>query len=136
MPAIQVDKNLIVETKINKEGIKFYNIDNAPFEIYGVWREGDRYYRVPADVAEATSKNLIQKSTQTAGGRVRFKTDSPYVAVRVNLHNVEQNSMMTVTSTMGLDIYADGAFVGAFCPPFNQLDGYMVQHSSGIFEVL
>ncbi|MBQ8879452.1 MAG: hypothetical protein IJY69_01265 [Clostridia bacterium] len=125
MPAVQVDKNLIVKTTIEKEGIKFYNIDEEPFKIYGVWKEGDRYYRVPSDVAEATSKNLVQKSTQTAGGRVRFKTDSPYVAVKVNLHNVEQNSMMTVCSTMGLDIYADGVFAGGFFPPFDQNEGNM-----------
>ncbi len=125
MPANQVDKNLVVQTTIQKEGIKFYNIDDEPFKIYGVWRDGDRYYRIPADVAAATSNNLVQKSTQTAGGRLRFKTDSSYVAVKLNLHNVEQISMMTVTGTMGLDLYTDGAFVGSFCPPFNQLDGDM-----------
>ena len=123
MTAKQVDKNLIVGEKINRPGICFYDIDAAPFSIHGVWRDGDRYYRVPMSVAEATSKNLIQKCSQTAGGRLRFKTDSSYVAIKIQLHNVEQIERMTVVGTMGLDLYADGKYAGTFFPPFDQLEG-------------
>ena len=121
--ANQVDKNMIVPTKISVEGIKFYDIDDSPFKIYGVWRDGDMYYRVPRPVAETVSKNIIQKCSQTAGGRVRFKTNSPYVAVKLDLHNVEQIAMMTVVGTMGLDVYADGVFKKSLLPPFHQGEG-------------
>ena len=84
MPAVQVDKNLIVKTTIEKEGIKFYNIDEEPFKIYGVWKEGDRYYRVPSDVAEATSKNLVQKHFQ-----------------------IDENGIVTIPQRPGLGIEID-----------------------------
>ena len=119
----QVDKNMIIATKIEKEGIAFHSIDNEPFKIYGVWRTGDRYYRVPREIAVTVSKNINQKCDQTAGGRVRFKTNSPYVAVKVTLHNVEQIAMMAVSGSMGLDIYSNGVFAGSFRPPFHQGEG-------------
>lgn len=125
MAARQVDENMIIPEKISIEGIKFYSIDEAPFKIYGVWRDGDMYYRVPRPVAETVSKNLIQKCSQTAGGRVRFKTNSPYVAVKLELHNVEQIAMMTVVGTMGLDVYCDGVFAKPLLPPFHQNEGNM-----------
>lgn len=125
MAANQVDKNMIVPEKITVEGIKFYDIDESPFKIYGVWRDGDMYYRVPRAVAETVSKNVTQKCSQTAGGRVRFKTNSPYVAVKLELHNVEQIAMMTVVGTMGLDVYADGVFKKPLLPPFHQNEGNM-----------
>ena len=125
MAAKQVDENMIIPEKISIEGIKFYNIDNEPFKIYGVWRDGDMYYRVPRAVAETVSKNVTQKCSQTAGGRVRFKTNSPYVAVKLELHNVEQIAMMTVVGTMGLDVYCDGVFKKPLLPPFHQNEGNM-----------
>ena len=114
---------MIIPTKLTKEGICFYSVDEAPFSLHGVWRDGDMYYRVPRKVAETVSANVTQKCSQTAGGRIRFKTNSSYVAVKLTLHNVEQIAMMTVVGTMGLDIYADGAFVGSFRPPFLQDEG-------------
>ena len=121
--AKQFDKNMIIPTKIEKQGIRFYSIDDEPFSIYGVWRDGDRYYRVPYDVATNVSKVVTQKCMQTAGGRVRFKTNSPYVAIKVTLHNTEQIAMMTVVGTMGLDVYEGDVFLGSFRPPFHQGDG-------------
>ena len=54
-----IDTNMHVESKLNKEGIRFYNIDEAPFSIHGVWRDGDMYYRIPRDVAANVSKNIF-----------------------------------------------------------------------------
>ena len=119
----QVDQNMIINPKVVREGMKLYGIDEAPFSIHGVWRDGDRYYRLPREVAVNTSKNVTQKCDQTAGGRVRFATDSPYVAIKVTVHNVEQIAMMPVSATIGLDLYADGVFIGSFRPSFDQVAG-------------
>ena len=114
---------MIINPKVVREGMKLYSIDDAPFSIHGVWRDGDRYYRLPREVAVNTSKNVTQKCHQTAGGRVRFATDSPYVAIKLSIHTVEQISMMAVSGTIGLDLYADGVFAGSFRPNFDQNDG-------------
>lgn len=122
--ANQVDKNLIVEATINKNGMSFYPVPGEPFSVHGVWWDTDRFYRVPRAVAETVSKNIVQKCDQTAGGRVRFRTNSPSVAIMAELHNTEQVAMMTPLSTMGFDLYADGIFVRSFVPPYGQLDGH------------
>ena len=122
--ANQVDKNLIVEATINKNGMSFYPVPGEPFSVHGIWWDTDRFYRVPRAVAETVSKNIVQKCDQTAGGRVRFRTNSPSVAIMAELHNTEQVAMMTPLSTMGFDLYADGVFVRSFVPPYGQLDGH------------
>ena len=55
-----LDKNMIVPTKIKKDGIRFYSIDDEPFSIHGVYRNGDRYYRLPRERAEKISANITE----------------------------------------------------------------------------
>ncbi len=119
----QVDKNLIVATKINTDGIVFYDATKPPFSHHGVWYEDGRFYRVPKDVAPKVSPNVVQKSTQTAGGRIRFKTNSNNIAIKTVLHNTEDVTIMADVATKGFDFYADDIFVRSFSPPPRQDDG-------------
>ena len=112
-----VDKNMLLETKINRPRLKFYDIDSEPFRIYGMWRDGDRYYRIPKDVAKAVSVNVFDMCGNTAGGRVRFVTNSKYVAISAVLDKLYTLSFMAFSGTLGLDVYADGEFAGSFRPP-------------------
>ena len=119
--AKQVDKNLIIQSKIKKEGMKFYDVNEAPFAVYGVWYDTDRFYRVPSEVAKTVSPNIVQKSDQTAGGRVRFKTNSPYVVVKADIHNTEEISVMTPLAARGFDLYANGIYKKSMAPAYNQI---------------
>ena len=119
----QVDKNLIVPKIIDKNGIAFYDATKPPFSHHGVWYEDGRFYRVDKDVAPLVSPNIVQKSTQTAGGRIRFKTNSRKIAIKAVLHNTEDVSIMADVATKGFDFYADGIFVRAFSPVPGQGDG-------------
>ena len=115
--AVQHDTNMIVETKLNKPDIKFYNIDCDPFKIYGVWREGDSYLRIPQNIADNISPGIKEMCRVTAGGRIRFVTDSPYVAIKVEYGIYETTSTIANLATVGFDMYADRDFVGSFRPP-------------------
>ena len=119
----QLDVNLIVDSKIRVSGIKFYDVNSEPFSIHGIWYGGDRFYRVPLEVGREVSKSVEVKSHQTAGGRLRFRTDSPYVAIKATLESTEQVAVMTPLSTMGFDLYADGIYIRSFVPPYSQTDG-------------
>ena len=68
----EIDKNLKVETAITREGLTFRRATDAPFKIYGIYHDGERFRRLPADVAKATNKGVDYLSTNTAGGRLRF----------------------------------------------------------------
>ncbi len=49
----KIDRNFEVKTSIEKEDIRFYNIEEAPFKIYGLLRENGKYCRIPEKVAES-----------------------------------------------------------------------------------
>ncbi len=85
MDITKYDKNFKVETKIDKPDIKFYNVEEAPMRLYGVFRDGNGFVRLPREVASATSEAVAALNNHSAGGRVRFCTDSPYVAVYADM---------------------------------------------------
>ena len=131
----QIDENLRIEKKIQKEGIRFYNILEQPFSIYGVLpplKAGDPFLRMPPEVALEVNRGVVASNRCTAGGRVRFKTDSAYVAIRVEmpaeLDLISRAPHMALTCSAGMDLYefVDGAerYVMTFIPPYDMVDGY------------
>ena len=117
MDISKVDKNFKVETKIEREGLVFYDADQAPFKVYGVYREGDHYVRLPADVAQSVSNGVFALHTHTAGGRVRFVTDSPYVAISVKLNHAYKMPHFAFTGSVGCDMYSGTRYIGTIVPP-------------------
>ncbi len=116
MNVTAVDKNFKVDLEIDKSGLNFYSVDEEPFRIYGIKRIDDRYYRMPPKVAETVSDGVSTLNEHTAGGRVRFVTDSKRVAIIANLCSVELHPHMCLTASSGFDIYADGVFAGGYRP--------------------
>ena len=115
----KIDKNLAVDKEINKSGLKFYSFEDEPFKIYGNIKRGDGglLYRLPREVAAATSPGVLALSTNTAGGRVRFRTNSKRVAIIAKYDSVSIMPHFPITGSVGLDVYADGVFMGGYVPP-------------------
>ena len=120
----KVDKNFTVGTAIDKTDIKFYDVKDEPFKIYGIFYEGDRWRRMPEAVAKTVSDGVYSLHANTAGGRVRFKTDSPYIAISAKMPLIYRFSHFTLVGSSGFDLYLNGAHQGSFRPPFNMEDGY------------
>lgn len=118
----EIDTNFSTQTSYNKDGFAYYNIDNAPFRIYGVFREGDRYRRMPDAVAKSVSEGVYFLHTNTAGGRVRFKTDSSVVRITAKMGNTGRMQHFAFTGSVGFDLYEktdDGYnYVNTYVPPF------------------
>ena len=118
----EIDKNLKVETSIEREGLVFYDIDQKPFKIYGVFKENGLYRRMPEDVAKSVSDGVYSLHTHAAGGRVRFITDSPYVAIKVEIGTWKM-SHFALTGSAGFDMFAEfhgkQRYAGTFVPPFD-----------------
>lgn len=122
----EIDKNFAVETKIQREGIKFYSCAEQPFKLYGLLKpcaEHDFYSRMKRETAERISEGVDILSTNTAGGRVRFKTNSAYIAIHAVMHNVQMGEHFPLTGTAGFDMYEkrDGreTYIKTFVPPLN-----------------
>lgn len=120
----KVDSNFGIETKIDKKDIIFYKIDDAPFKVYGVFKENGKYRRMPENVARQVSDGVYVLHTNTAGGRVRFVTDSPYIAIYAKMDGLGKMAHFPLTGSIGFDLYADNYYVKTFVPEFDIKDGY------------
>ncbi len=126
----QLDSNMKIESSTQKEGLKWLDIREAPFEIYGLNEPKDKskpFHRIPIEVAESTKNYIHVLNLQTAGGRVRFSTDSPYIALYCETNEpVMPMSHMPLSGSQGFDLYIDDGntskFVKTFLPPPS--DGY------------
>ncbi len=119
-----IDKNFKVETKIDKEDIKFYDAESEPFELYGIYKDEDRYRRMPEEVALKVSEGVHFLHANTAGGRIRFVTDSSYIAISAKLSGVNRMSHFALTGMTAFDMYASDVYSGTFIPPCNLEDGF------------
>ena len=81
---INIDKNMVVNKTIGDAEVVWHDVRQEPFALHGFYEPLTEpfFRRVPADVAAATSEGVNLLSRESAGGRVRFSTDSPYIAIR------------------------------------------------------
>ena len=100
-----VDKNFKVETKIERDNIAFYNPQNTPFEIYGVFYENGKYRRMPQAVGESVNEGVSVLYTYTAGGRIRFNSNSSSVAVVAKMDGLGKMPHFAFTGSIGFDLY-------------------------------
>lgn len=64
----------------------FFNILKLPDYLFGL---DHGLCRIPNDVGKATSGGVADEGTFPAGGRIRFKTDSPFVILRASIDDWE-----------------------------------------------
>ncbi len=117
----EIDKNLKVDKEIDKTGFKFYCFEDKPFRLFGgMKREEDgSLYRFPKKLAELTSPGVLTLSANTAGGRVRFRSNSGKIAVIAKYgRSVSRMPHFPITGSVGLDLYEGKTFLGGFVPPF------------------
>ena len=106
----KLDQNMAVSSVLDPEvkaQLDFFNIDDAPFAIYGVFREGDHYVRIPDAVGQTVSKRVNELKNHTTGGRIRFVTDSKQIAIHAICPPVAPRAHMPYTCVTGFDLYAD-----------------------------
>ena len=102
-----LDKNFKLETKIKREGLRFINALEKPFSVHGLIRISDRWVRMPLDIAQSASPNVYMLAKNTSGGRVRFATDSPYIAIKAVQPPVTILPHIPLTGHAGFDLYID-----------------------------
>lgn len=137
-----IDKNLKVDTTITEPDLVWFDAKEAPFLICGIMYDEDngRYTRMPQAVAESVSKGVSGLNRHTAGGRVRFRTDSTYIAIRAVMDNGRVMCHMPLTGQSGFDLYRvtdDGrdTYYKTFVPPRGMLEGYSSGHpTDGVYR--
>ncbi|MBQ4518057.1 MAG: hypothetical protein II997_05685 [Clostridia bacterium] len=123
-----VDKNFKLKTEIDKKDIVFYDTLNPPFEINGLIYENGKFRRMPEEAAKSVTESVHILHAHTAGGRVRFKTNSPYIAINAEMGYLHKMSRFAMTGSLGFDMYIkygdEERYCKTFIPPFAIVDGY------------
>lgn len=119
-----VDSKFEVKTELDIKDIKFYDVRQLPFRLYGVFYENGKFRRLPENVAKNVNDGVCALHAHTAGGRVRFRTDSPYVAIHTKMPFICKMPHIALTGSAGFDLYIGKKYYGTFIPPFEIQDGY------------
>ncbi|MBQ9714434.1 MAG: hypothetical protein IJV83_03845 [Clostridia bacterium] len=120
--AAAIDNNFSPSIISPKDNLVYYNAEE--FDIYGVTHIDSVYRRMPYSVAKSISENVALISSECAGGRVRFITDSPYIAIFVKYRSVAKVPNYSFTATMGFDLYSGKRYVGCFVPAIDTIDTF------------
>lgn len=119
------DEKMWFKTVVQEPDIRFYDVRREPFQIYGLYhpRTEEDFKRMPDEIGTQINSGVEELYRNTAGGRVRFSTDSAYVAIRVQMPFVCHVSHMPLSGSAGFDLYEDFPETGrsryyrAFLPP-------------------
>ena len=126
-----IDKNFALGQEANdKNSLKYYPIPHGDFDLYGVYycEKSKRFMRMPSDAAEQVNEGVKTLAPFTAGGRIRFSTDSSALELRVSYEYLRLMVHMPV--------FGQGAFtlleekesgrrlVKVLSPDFNDLQGF------------
>jgi hypothetical protein len=110
MDISKLDKNLAVASQVTEPDLEWFNVLEQPFLVDGVYFNNDeeRFLRMPREVAKTVNEGVYSLCKCTAGGSVRFKTDSSYIAISaVEPENVS-SPHLTHIMKFGFDMYKDG----------------------------
>ncbi len=132
----QIDKNFIQNTVVDVENTDFYNVNEPPFSIHGVFYDSEnaRYARFPFEIAKTINNeddNIEILSYYTAGGRIRFSTNSQAITVMVKYGKLVKMPHMTLVGSSGITICENTpsgeVFCGMFSPTFTDETGFVVK---------
>lgn len=93
---------------MSETSIEFHNILEEPFSIHGliIPENGGAFHRIPQNVAEATSVRVRDLNFNTAGGRVRFQTDSAKICICLK-GSAGYYANMDMFTLLGCDLYEE-----------------------------
>ena len=106
MKISDIDKNLALNLNTSDDKTVFMDVLDEPFEICGVLTptEKEPYYRrMPQELADRVSPGVADLNHHTAGGHVRFRSNSSYVSLHAVQSSICLMTHMTVCGIGGFD---------------------------------
>ena len=118
----KIDKNFKINT-LTETDIKWINANDNLIELRGgFYDQNDRVFRrVPKNVAKKVSANVVVLSKYTSGVRVRFSTNSPYVAIRAYQEFAGISHHMTLCCKYGFSFLVNGISKKPFFTDFDDI---------------
>jgi lysophospholipase L1-like esterase len=102
----KLDKNMSLK-EVDAEGIVWFDPQEEPFGLVGFeWMKEDGIYRrLPVKPDWEIRDAVDQLANHTAGGQIRFRTDSKRILIRVELRERSGMYHMPATGQSGFDLY-------------------------------
>ena len=98
-----MDKNFIRQDTVDDRFVQWY--DARDLELYGVFFDGSVFRRMSGDIAKTVNDGVHNYSAYSAGGRVRFSTDSPFVALKADYGPSYLATVNNHCVSYGFDLY-------------------------------
>ncbi len=117
-----IDPNFKFDT-VKEEDIEWISALDERFSLYGVYydEEETSFVRMPNAVAQGVSENVERLAKRASGGRLRFITDSPYIAIRSVNANTGLGTYFTMISYYGYSIFQESGYMAMLSPTFDIL---------------
>lgn len=132
----QIDPNF-EQNEIEDAALQFFNPDLPPFKLYGLLPHNGTlpYQRVPQDVASKVNAGVEFLAGTTAGGRLRFRTNTKTVAVSVLWSELTRMNHMPLSGSSGFDLFEENAngiyHLRSFIPTQESDKGFTAQVDLG-----
>ncbi len=130
MNIYEIDKNF-APVSTDDDGTVFFDVRKPPFKVYGLYdyKNEQVFQRLPDEVAHNVNEGVKNLYFDTAGGRLRFSTDSSYVTLSVECFRSRNMAHMPQTGMTGFDLYIDedgkiSRYKGTFIPPVTAKESY------------
>jgi len=123
----EIDKNLALPTALDLPDVVWRDAKDLEIRGLAVYKKGEPFLRMPEEVAKQVNEGVQYLNTNTAGGRIRFCTDSPYIALKAVMPDNETMPHITMTGQSGFDLYQSDCGVSRYAGsylPGNRSHGY------------
>ena len=106
--SLKLDPNMTLK-KADADGIVWFDAKEKPFSLVGFeWMNQDNIYkRLPVHPDWEIRKTVDQLAYHTAGGQMKFSTDSKRILVKVELREKSGMYHMPATGQSGFDLYME-----------------------------
>ncbi|MBQ3234771.1 MAG: hypothetical protein IJA97_01260 [Clostridia bacterium] len=109
------DKNFALPEMAEKD-VAWHDANTPPFSLHGLFYDENEgvYRRMPDEVAKTVNNGVRYGARYGVGGRLRFRTNSPYVAVKCSMPSENVLARMPIFGSHSLALYVDGKFTSCF----------------------
>ncbi|MCA9434105.1 MAG: hypothetical protein KC940_26530, partial [Candidatus Omnitrophica bacterium] len=107
-------------TSSGEETMEWHDVGEPGIQICGLpffAANDDEWWRFPQDSAKNIPDYVWETSKASSGARLRFRTDSSRLALRMEWISIAENDNLHRYGAAGLDAYVDGEYLRTVVPP-------------------
>ena len=119
----KIDKNFATK-RVKPEDYEWFDHTHQNVTLHGLFYdyEDKQYKRLPTEVAKKVNDGVLELHNNTAGGRLRFKTNSITIAIKVSQKFCGIMPHMPFFGQMGIGIYIDGKYTNSISALFVDIE--------------